>query len=157
MWSASAVRHSLSDISRPHVQKIIIFYYKSSSLLGYFDCFLSNDTVGCCNINFSCLSQIRKEKICFATNVSIFLLYFLRDCNCLDATFGQLFTLRPPNFFYPHSLSLELVEKRLFFECSWVITEKGTEKEKFSGKRGSKHWGKRFNQLLLIQQFFKRH
>ena len=36
--------------------------YKSSSLLRYFNCFLSNHTVGCWNINFSCLSQIRKEK-----------------------------------------------------------------------------------------------
>ena len=95
-WSASAVRHSLSDISRRHVQKS----YKSSSLLGYFDCFLSNDTVGCCNVNFSCLSQIRKEKICFATNVSIFCCTILHDCSCLHATFGQFFTLRPPNFLF---------------------------------------------------------
>ena len=50
--------------------------YKSSSLLRYFDCFLSNHTVGCCNINFSCLSQKRREKFCFTSNVSIFLLYF---------------------------------------------------------------------------------
>ena len=50
--------------------------YKSSSLLGYFDCFQSNHIVGCCNINFSDLSQIRREKICFASNVSTFLLYF---------------------------------------------------------------------------------
>ena len=35
--------------------------YKSSSLLRYFNCFQSNHTVGCWNINFSCLSQIRKE------------------------------------------------------------------------------------------------
>ena len=33
-------------------------------------------------------------------------------------------------------LSLELVQKRIFFECSWVIIEEKTEKEKFSGKRG---------------------
>ena len=35
--------------------------YKSSSLLGYFHCFLSNHIVGCCNINFSCQSQKRIE------------------------------------------------------------------------------------------------
>ena len=30
---------------------------------------------------------------------------FLRHCRCLDATFGQLFTMRPPNFlFEPPSL-----------------------------------------------------
>ena len=50
--------------------------YKSSSLLGYFDCFQSNHTVGCCNINFRSLYQIKREKFCFASSVSIFLLYF---------------------------------------------------------------------------------
>ena len=43
--------------------------YKSSFLLGYFDCFLPNHTVGCCNINYSCLSQIRRGKFCFASNL----------------------------------------------------------------------------------------
>ena len=50
--------------------------YKSSSLLRYFDCLLLNHTVRCCNINFSCLSQIRIEKFCFASNFCKFLLYF---------------------------------------------------------------------------------
>ena len=50
--------------------------YKSGSLLGYFDCFQSNHIVGCCDINFSDLSQIRRGKFCFASNVSTFLLYF---------------------------------------------------------------------------------
>ena len=63
-------------------------------------CFLSNHTVGCCNINCGCLSQIRREKICFASEVSIFLLYFLRDCSYFDGTFGQLFTLRPLDFLF---------------------------------------------------------
>ena len=39
--------------------------------------------LGCCNINFSCLSQIRRDIFCFASNVSIFLLFFfggLRGC-----------------------------------------------------------------------------
>ena len=35
--------------------------YKSS-VLAYFDCFQLNHTVGCCNINFSGLSQIWREK-----------------------------------------------------------------------------------------------
>ena len=50
--------------------------YKSSSLLGYFDIFQSNHTVGCCNINFRSLCQKQREKNCFASSVSIFLLYF---------------------------------------------------------------------------------
>ena len=74
--------------------------YESSSLLGYFDCFQSNHTVGCCNINFRSLGQIKREKNCFVSSVSIFLLYFLLDCSRFVATFGQLFTLRPPNFLF---------------------------------------------------------
>ena len=35
-----------------------------------------NHTVGCCNISFSCLSPIRREKFCFPSNVSNFFLYF---------------------------------------------------------------------------------
>ena len=51
--------------------------YKSSSLLEYFDWFQSNHTVECCTINVSGLSQMRRKKnFCFASNVSIFLLYF---------------------------------------------------------------------------------
>ena len=71
-WSASAVCYSLSDISPPLVKRS----YKSSSLLRYFDCLLLKHTVECCNINSSCLSQIRREKFCFARNVCMILLYF---------------------------------------------------------------------------------
>ena len=79
--------------------------YKSSSLLGYFDCFQSNHTVGCCNINFSGLSQIRREKICFASNVSIFLLYFFARLQLFRCIVWPTFHLRPPNFLlYPNSL-----------------------------------------------------
>ena len=49
---------------------------KNSFLIGYFDCFLLNHTVGCCNISFSCLSPIRRENFCFPSNVSNFFLYF---------------------------------------------------------------------------------
>ena len=58
---------------------------KNSFLLGYFDCFLSNHTVGCCNISFSCLSPIKREKFYFPSNVSNFFLYFfarLQLCRC---------------------------------------------------------------------------
>ena len=81
--------------------------YESGSLLGYLDCFLPNHIVGCCNINCSCLSQTRREKCCHASNVSIpsFCCTFLHDCSCLETTFGQRFTLRPPYFFVqPRSL-----------------------------------------------------
>ena len=91
----------VTAISRPlqiSVDLLCKKSYESSSLLGYFDFFQSNPTVGCCNINFSGLSQIRRGKICFASNVSVFLLYLLRECSCFVATFGQLFILQPPIF-----------------------------------------------------------
>ena len=70
--------------------------YKSSSLLGNLDCFLSNHIVGCSNINFSCLSQTRRENFALQAMSLYFCCTFLPDCSCLDATFGQLCTLRPP-------------------------------------------------------------
>ena len=73
---------------------------KNSFLLGYFDCFLSNHTVGCCNIGFSSLSSKRRENFCFPSISLTFSCTFLRDCSCFDATLGQFFTLRPPNFLF---------------------------------------------------------
>ena len=108
--------------------------YKSSSLQGYFGCFLSKQTVGCCNINFSSLSQARREKLRFARNVSIFLFYFFCDCSCLDATFGQLFTLRPRIFFFALAPLFMLIACwktnifRMFVGNYW---EKNGEKEFF--------------------------
>ena len=101
-WSASAVCHSLLDISRPLVHNS----HKTSSLLIYLDCFLSNHTVGCCNINFS---QKEEKNFAFQAMSLYFCCTFLRHCSCFDATFDHLFTLQPPNFFfsptlYAHSL-----------------------------------------------------
>ena len=60
-------------------------------LFRYFDCFLSNHTVGCCNIN-----SIKEGKVLFWKQcLYIFVVLF---CSCLDATFSQLFTLRTPDF-----------------------------------------------------------
>ena len=102
-------------------------YSKPVSLLEYLDSILSNHAVGCCNINFSFLSQIRREKFCFSSKDSIFLLYYFARL--------QLFRYRchvwstcpascnPLIFFNfkPHSLCSQLVEKRVFSECAWVI------------------------------------
>ena len=73
--------------------------YKSSSLSGYFDRFFSNHTVGCWNISFSCLSQIRSEKFSFASNVSKFLLYFF--CATAVVSMPRLVNFSPcdPLFF----------------------------------------------------------
>ena len=43
---------------------------QSISLLWYLNCFLSNHSVGCCSISVSCLSQIRREKFRFASNIN---------------------------------------------------------------------------------------
>ena len=50
-------KRCLSQSFRHHVDLLCKKSYKSSSFLGYFDCFLSDHTVGCCNISFSCLSK----------------------------------------------------------------------------------------------------
>ena len=73
------------------------------------------DVLSVCNVMGSTTFPVFLAYLRFQSPSHLFkvFLYFLRDCSCLDATFGQLFTLRPPNF-YPHSLCLELVEKRFF-------------------------------------------
>ena len=134
--------------------------YKSSSVLPYFDWFQLNHTVRCCNINFSCLSQIRREK--FALQAMYMSRYFcctfLRDCSCFVTTFHQLFTLWPPNFFVLAPLfRLIACWKRFFSECSWVIFEKGTEKENLQAEEVSKHRSKKLFFALfcaLNQTFF---
>ena len=72
---------------------------KNSSLQRYFGCFVSNHIVRCCDVNFSCLSQIRREKVACKQRLYIFVVLFGATVTCLDATFGQLFTLRPLMFF----------------------------------------------------------
>ena len=71
-------------------------------------------TVGCCNISFSCLSQIRREKICFAMFL-YFCCTFLRDCSCLDATFGQLSPCDPQFFVLAQLFILVACWKMNFF------------------------------------------
>ena len=103
-------KRCLSQSFRHHVDLLCQKSYKNSSLLGYFDCFLSDHTVGCCNISFSCLSQIRREKFCFASNVFIFLLCFF--CVTAVVSMPHLANFSPcdPQFFwfsptlYTHSL-----------------------------------------------------
>ena len=66
-------------VFQPSVDFLCKNSYKSSSLLDYFDCFLSNHTVGCCNKNFSCLCQIRREKILLCKQcLCIFVVLFAR-------------------------------------------------------------------------------
>ena len=52
--------------------------YKSSSLLGYLDCFQSNHAVVCCNINFRSLCQIKREKLLCKQCLYIFVVLFAR-------------------------------------------------------------------------------
>ena len=146
-----------------HVQKKS---YESSYLLGYFDYFLSNHTVGCCNTNFSCLSQIRKEgRKHFAKKVSIFLLYFfLRDCCCLDVTFGQLqlFTLRHPVFFVLARCLILIAFWKTIFRTRQQPHDTGEYRRSvvlYCGnaqirKEGRKHFAKKVSIFLLY--FFLR-
>ena len=74
--------------------------YKSSSFQGYFDCFLSNHNVGCCNISFSCLSQIRSEKFCFVSNAPKFLLYIIARLQLSRCNVWPTFHPATPNFLF---------------------------------------------------------
>ena len=106
--------------------------YKSSSLLGYFDCFQSNHTVGCCNINFSDLSQIRRKNFALQAMSLLFCCTFLRDCSCFVATFGQLFTLRPLIFcFSPTRYAHSLLKNEFYSNIhGWFLREE-QRKRKF--------------------------
>ena len=107
--------------------------YKSSSVLAYFDCFQLNHTVECCNINISCLSQIRSEKIALQ---AMFLYFCCTFCATAVVSLPRLTNFSPcdPLIFRLAPLfRLIACWKTIFFERSWVIFEKGTEKEKSSG------------------------
>ena len=111
--------------------------YKSSSLLGNFDCFQSNHTVGCCNINFSGLSPIRREKICFASNVSIFLLYFFARLQLFRCNVWPTFHPVTPYFFVLAQLvMLTACWKTNFFRMFMGnFWERNREREIFRLKR----------------------
>ena len=80
----------------------------------HLDCILSNLTVECCSINFSCLSQIRRENFCFASKDS--LLYYFARLQLFRCHVWQTFPSATPYFlFKPHCLCSQLVEKRVFF------------------------------------------
>ena len=106
--------------------------YKSSSLLRYFNCFLSNHTVECCNINFSCLSQIRKEKIA----LQAMSLYFC----CTFCVTGVVSMLLLANFspcdpvIFCFSLTLyihSLLKNNFFLMFMGNYWERNREREKF--------------------------
>ena len=74
--------------------------YKSSSLLWYFDCFQSNHIVGCCNINFSDLSQrIKEGKIALQAMSLLFVVLF---CTTVVVSLQRLANFSPcdPLFFF---------------------------------------------------------
>ena len=107
--------------------------YKSSSLLRYIDCFLSNHTVGCCNISFSCLSQIRREKVCFASNVSIFLLYFFAWLQLFRCHVWPTFHPATPWFFVlaPLFILIACWKTNFFLMFMGNNWERNREREKF--------------------------
>ena len=130
--------------------------YKSSSLLGYFDCFQSNHIVGCCNINFSDQSQMR-EKFCFASNVSTFCCTFLHDCSCFVATFGQLSPCDPLIFcFSPTRYAHSLLKNEFFSNIhGWFLREE-QRKRNFQANEVSKRRSKKlfFTLLCALNQTY---
>ena len=126
-------KHCLSQFFRHHVDLLCKKSYKSSSLLGYFNCFLSDHTVGCCNITFSCLFQIRREKFCFASNVFIFLLYFFAWLHLSRCHIWSTFHPATPKFFVLAQLFILIAcwktnLFRLFMGNYW---ERSREREMF--------------------------
>ena len=82
--------------------------------------------------NFSCLFQIRREKFCFASNVSIFLLYFF----CVTASMPRLANFSPcdPLVFFLFSPTLythSLLKNEFFRMFMGNYREKNREWEMF--------------------------
>ena len=126
-------KRCFSQFFRHHVDLLCKNSYKSSSLLGYFDCFLSDHTVGCCNISFSCLSQMRREKFCYASNVFIFLLYFFAWLQLSRCHIWPTFHPATPNFFVLAQVFIliacwKTTFFRMFMGNYW---ERNTEREMF--------------------------
>ena len=107
--------------------------YKSSSLLRFFNCFLSNHTVGCCTINFSCLSQIRREKIALQAMSLYFCCTFLRDCSFFRCHVWPTFHPATPWFFVLASPFIPIACWKTIFFLMFMgnYWERNREREKF--------------------------
>ena len=118
-----------------------------------------NHTVGCFNINFSCLFQLRREKICFASNVSIFLLYFF--CVAAVVSMPRLanFSLCDPVIFC-FSLTLythNSLKNEFFSNVHGYLLRKEQRKRKVQATSVSNRRGKKLFFALfwaLTQTFF---
>ena len=111
--------------------------YKSSSLLGYFDCFQSNYTVGCFNVNFSGLASNKKGKFCFESNVSIFLMYFFARLQLFRCNVWPTFHPATPYFFVLAQLVMLIAcWKTIFFRMIMGnFWERNREREIFRLKK----------------------
>ena len=131
-------KRCLSQSFEHHVDLLCKKSDKSCSLLGYFDCFLSDHAVGCCNINFSCLSQIRREKLCFASSVSMFLLYFFAWLQLQLSRCHIWPTFHPatPNFFWfiPTVYTQSLLKSEFFSNVHWYLLRKEQRKRNVHAK-----------------------
>ena len=131
--------------------------YERSVLVGYFDCFQSNHTVGCCNINFRSLCQIKRGKMLCKQCLYIFLVLFCATAVALLPRLANFSPCDPQIFFSPTLYAHSLLKIEFFFECSWVLFEKEKEKEIFSlAKEVSKQRGKKlfFALLFALNQTF---
>ena len=111
--------------------------HNSSSLLGYFDCFQSNNTVGCFKVNFSGLASNKKGKISFASNVSIFLMHFFARLQFFRCNVWPTFHPATPYFFVLAQLFMLIAcwktnFFRMFMGNFW---ERNREREIFRLKR----------------------
>ena len=90
---------------------------KTGYLLGYLNGILLNPVRCQCKINFSFLSQIRREHFCFPSKDSVFLLYYFARLQLFRChiKFGQLFTVQPHNFLSRPTLHAHSLLKNEFF------------------------------------------
>ena len=107
--------------------------YKSSSLLRYFNGFLSNHTMGCCNINFSCLSQIRRKTFALQAMSLYIFLYFFAWLQLFRCHVWPTFHHATPWFFVLASLFILIAcwKTNFFLMFMGNYWERNGEREKF--------------------------
>ena len=126
--SQSFIHQSTSCAKKP---------YKSSSLLRDFNCFLTNHTVGCCNINFSCLSEIRRKNLLCKQCLYIFVVLFCVTAVVSIPRLANFSPCDPVIFFVLASLSIPIAcwKTKVFLMFMGNYWERNRERETFKLNR----------------------
>ena len=173
-WSCIQLQHSLTRYLRQYsmdyslssgfrvlvigILVSALLVYKSSSLQGYFDCFQSNHIVGCWNINFSDLPQIRREKFCFASKCLYF--FVVLFCTTAGVSLQRLANFSPCDplifCFSPTRYAHSLLKNEFFSNIhGWFLREE-QRKRNFQANEVSKRRSKKsfFTLFCVLNQNF---